>query len=356
MLYYKITNQDGKVWIMPKRNMRMGMMLYQPSAWKGWLLKTVFPSLQWCGILRRMLKIEKTACPLPEALQERLRDIFNCDCPEYSYFGGTPCVHQKATIQIYNGTKMLGYCKTTRNEAIYELFRHEQGVLDRLEEYGVSGVPRCLCCEKGFDDEYFFVQTTMKTRHSLVRHKFGALELQFLKQLADKTKYNCRFAETDQWGWLQRLQRDLWKLTPLEQNVITDGIKCVVQYFSDRGQCYFSAYHGDYTPWNMFVEEGQLFVFDFEYAGMRYIPYLDVLHYKTQTAIFEKGWGSEEIFNDYQLHKQEWISLFANHNIAYIAYLLDETAKFVCREGEIIPSDTQRLLNVWIPLMKNFLK
>lgn len=32
----------------------------------------------------------------------------------------------------------------------------------------------------------------------------------------------------------------------------------------------YGVYHADFTPWNMSVEEGQLFVFDWEYASLTY--------------------------------------------------------------------------------------
>ena len=38
MRYYRITNAEGKSWVMPERNMKVGMMLYQPSSKKGKLL------------------------------------------------------------------------------------------------------------------------------------------------------------------------------------------------------------------------------------------------------------------------------------------------------------------------------
>lgn len=41
------------------------------------------------------------------------------------YFGGTPCVHQKITIQISQKERILGYVKVTESEDIYQIFDHE---------------------------------------------------------------------------------------------------------------------------------------------------------------------------------------------------------------------------------------
>ena len=34
-VFYRLMNGDGKVWLMPARNMRVAMNLYQPSGIKG---------------------------------------------------------------------------------------------------------------------------------------------------------------------------------------------------------------------------------------------------------------------------------------------------------------------------------
>ena len=34
-LFYRFNNADGKIWIMPAKNLRTAMELYQPSGWEG---------------------------------------------------------------------------------------------------------------------------------------------------------------------------------------------------------------------------------------------------------------------------------------------------------------------------------
>ena len=60
-MFYKIQNADGKCWLMPRRDVRMAMALYQPSGWKGRLLKQLFPYVHWSKVVRRVLKIEEVA-------------------------------------------------------------------------------------------------------------------------------------------------------------------------------------------------------------------------------------------------------------------------------------------------------
>lgn len=51
--FYKLVNGDGKVWLMPARNMRIAMNLYQPSGIKGKLLKHFFRCSTISGLSAR---------------------------------------------------------------------------------------------------------------------------------------------------------------------------------------------------------------------------------------------------------------------------------------------------------------
>lgn len=354
MKYYKIANADGKVWVMPQKNMRLGMMLYQPSAWKGYLFKKLFPYLSWCKPVRMALHIELVQNPIPVEMRHKLEDVFGISNLEYSYFGGTPGVHRKVSIQIYKDGRILGYCKTTTNRDIYALFKHEEMILNELNRRKVKGIPLCIYSGEWKAGEFLFVQTTVKTIKSKIVHELDSVVSSFLSHLKRQTLVSCRFEETDEYEWLCRLEMNIYKLSKEEQIVVCKGIDNVKMFFKDKEHS-FSAYHGDYTPWNMFVEKETLFVFDFEYAGMRYIPYLDIMHHFTQTGIFEKGWDADVAYKTFLDEKVSLTTYYTDSEIAFIAYLLDQLAKYLSREITV-SSDTQQKLDIWIPLLSKLIK
>lgn len=348
--FFKITNADGKTWIMPSKNMQTGMMLYQPSSLKGKMLKRLFPYSFWCRALRKRLKIKDTQHPVIDSLRKEIETCFRESDLEYSYFGGTPCVHRKATIQVYKGRKILGYCKVSESDEIFCLFKHEQMVLDELNKRGVHGIPSCLYCGEWSEGHYLFVQSTVKTLQSKCIHSMTDNAIRFLTDLKARTSITCRLHETDEYEWIRLLKEKVNLLGDNERIVVCKCIELLDEYFKDK-EYVFSAYHGDFTPWNMFEEKENLFVFDFEYAGLRYIPFLDIFHSMTQIGIFEKGLDARSLYGNFIKRKMMLAKFFTDVRIAYIAYLIDVTAKFVCREKKEIPDGTQRLLDVWIPLM-----
>ena len=84
--FYKIVNADGKCWLMPMRNVRMGLALYQPSGWKGRLLKRWFPYVHWSKVVRRKLNIEVVEHVLEEDLKRVIGSAFGVGGFEYSVF------------------------------------------------------------------------------------------------------------------------------------------------------------------------------------------------------------------------------------------------------------------------------
>lgn len=112
--YLKITNKDGKVWLMPKQHMKTGLELYQPSSKKGMLLKRWLPWLYWLKPLMGKLGMSDIEYVMDPQIHHIIEKEFNQDAVEYSVFEGTPCVHQKTTIQIFKGENILGYCKVTK--------------------------------------------------------------------------------------------------------------------------------------------------------------------------------------------------------------------------------------------------
>ena len=427
-MFYKIENSDGKCWLMPVRNVRMGLALYQPSGWKGRLLKRWFPYVHWSKVVRRKLNIEVVEHVLEEDLKRVIGSAFGVGGFEYSVFEGTPSVHQKITIQVWKGERILGYVKVTRSEEVGRLFFQEMNFLKKITDnrlqitddsqrstvnsrrttvnsqhfiakgsktdgstvnitpFGrdfcsaqhstskldsafayrkkstvngqrstVNGqqiltpsatlVPlrqgdniegqqllRCvpeavaLRLESG---SWILIQSTRKTLRSKVVHEWGALQENFLKRLYDATAKEIVWEESDVAQALRDLRGHVdWLPMGVDGDVVARRIDAVMERMAGK-RVRYGAYHGDFTPWNMFVEGGELFVFDWEYAGRWYPMGLDRYHFWMQTAVFEKHWGVAELKRYMGSDEGKWID-----GEMLEMYVLDVMSKYVMREGK----------------------
>ncbi len=347
--FYRIVNASGKEWLMPSKNMTVAMNLYQPSGAKGKLLKTLFPYLHGIKFVRKALKVETMDCSLTDELQALISSLFDCDEFEFAVFGGTPCAHQKITIQIFKGDNILGYCKVSDSDEVTKLFERESKILEELRQAEVCGIPQCLFLGK-IGEVNVFAQTTEKTTKSSVVHNWSKSQNDFLDSLCEKTRRELPFEDTDFNATLSSLENHIdWLSSFVDKNSIINLISKIRDEHKNRNVVY-SAYHADFTPWNMFANGDNLFVFDWEYAQRTYPPNLDKCHFFTQTAIFEKHWNSEKIIEYIESNVEK---LYFDKKI-YFLYLLDMITRFTVREKGNITEDVLDSFKIWYNLLKHF--
>ena len=130
-----------------------------------------------------------------------------------------------------------------------------------------------------------------------------------------------------------------------DKSVVERAIRDIYNRWQGK-EVTFSAYHADFTPWNMFVEKGELFVFDWEYAKMTYPPMLDRYHFFTQTAIFERHWTSQDIIRYIGSNEGKWIN-----TDNYKAYLIEIIARFTLRERGKAEGDIAKSMTLWSDLL-----
>ena len=340
--FYRFGNADGKYWIVPAQGMRTAMNLYQPSGIKGKMVKALLPCLHWIVPVRKAIKAETVNCRLNSELHSLLCKIFDVQEIEFAIFEGTPSVHQKITMQLSQGNRILGYCKLSTNNDIKELFEKEYRTLDRLGNSGVTGVPKALHCGTLSNGMHVFVQSTEKRASSRVIHEWSALQEEFLAQLHEKTKALLPFEKSDYHTTLSVLEQRLeWLPQNIDHTVVAKAIAAVKEKYCGTVVEY-GACHGDFTPWNMFANGNVLFVFDFEYAGVSYPAGLDRYHFFTQTAVFEKHWGADEIIAYIGSNDGSWID-----KQQYAMYLLDVISRFTMREGGKVSGNAATPFALW---------
>lgn len=346
--FYSFANADGKRWWMPARHMAVGMNLYQPSGPKGKLVKQGLPWLHWNPIVRRMLHAERIKLALGDELKLLLENLFGSQELEFSIFGGTPCVHQKITMQISKGKHLLGYVKATEDKDIFQIFEHEKKILDTLHHLGIHQIPECLYCSTLKSGLYLFIQSTVKTQRSEVVHVWDNRHEQFLNDLTAHTQQEINFEDSDFYRDLNALEERLPMLE--NQTILYQAIREVKSLYTGK-RVVFAAFQADFTPWNMFAEKGKLFVFDWEYARLTYPPLLDYFHFLIQTAIFEEHLSEKEIADRYASQRNRLTKIWEQPDNALKCYLLAIISIYLQRENNQLEEGSRKRFNLWLALL-----
>ena len=348
--FYRFGNADGKYWIMPVRGMRTAMNLYQPSGIKGKTLKALLPLLHWLPPVRKAIHATTLHCSLGKELHTQLCNLFDTEHIEFSIFEGTPSVHRKITMQLSSGSRILGYCKLSESNDIKELFVKESEMLSWLADKGITDIPAVLYCGTQQCGMHIFVQSTVKTNASAIIHEWNGLHETFLAHLHEKTMQRVLFEDSDYYNCIVSLEKHIeWLPDNVDKELITGAVATIRQEYCGR-EVEFSAYHGDFTPWNMFKENGRLFVFDFEYSAKSCPPGLDRYHFFTQTALFEKKWGVDEITAFMASEEGAWID-----KGVYRLYLIEIISRFTMREGGKVTGKAATPFALWSNLLEKLI-
>lgn len=324
MQYWRLQNADGKHWIIPTKNVSTALGIYQPSYWKGKLLKRVLPLF---GVFAKFYSpFTLVDIPLDNNIIKCLEGVFPGHKLEYSVFLGTPSVHQKTVIQIYEGHNILGYAKVSEKECVKQLFDHEEIMLKELKEIGIKNIPQCLFNEKLDENQQLFVMTTEKNEKSVAIHSWSKWHEIFIEDLERKTHKKILFEGSDYARMMQNLSCRTNCLPPEQAAVVLNSIKRIKK--EHFGKYYdMAVMHGDFTPWNMFVQDNHLFVFDWEYAKRTCPMGLDKCHFFVQSAIFEKHLSAKQIIQLFENGQNEVLD-----NGILEMYLIAIIATYVCRE------------------------
>lgn len=325
-MYWKINNAEGKTWIIPTQNARVALQLYQPSGRNGKLLKALLPFFSHIVAIWSPFPVEKG--PIEPGLTAFLSEFFPNKQLTFSFFLGTPSAHKKSTIQVAENDSILAYCKTSNNPAVTTLFNREQSLLDWLVKVGIKHIPVCLYNNQvnGYDQQVF-VMSTEKDKNSEVIHQWSSLHDSFLKDLIDKTSTEYKFEDTDYYKIVSALKDRLNDLPDcMNRNVVDQSISAIFDNYSNK-QVNAVAMHGDFTPWNMFLQKDHLFVFDWEYALKSSPLNLDRYHFYSQQAFFEKHWNAAQVMEFMATEEGKWMQ--REHFKMYLILII---SVFVTRE------------------------
>lgn len=351
-LYFRFSNPEGKFWLIPSKQYRKGLALYQPTSRKGKILHRFFYLLSNFSALRKIAGIKKIKHSINPEFRKFITNSFGLEDVQISLFSGTPSTDQKIIIQIFNSKKIYGFCKITQSSEIAESFYRESRLLIHLSDLGMSRIPKSVFSGEWNENLSVFMQTTEKTEKSYTIHKFNDAHWNFLNDLHNKTSVLTEYLKSDFYNSISYLLSVTNRFSNDQMEIIMKTIEEVNSYYVNHNKIRFSAYHGDFTPWNCYFEKGSLYVFDFEYTKLSYPPLLDWFHFFTQVGIFKNEATPSYLLKAYKKERRELLKHFVNPEMMYKSYLLDIISFYQKREKGTLKGVVKDNMNTWVELLK----
>ncbi len=270
---------NARWWLVPLENgpvTASGLALFQPLLSSARLMKALAVGLSRFGLsrlwARNIIYISG---------ESALQQFFTHAKPlSLAYFTGTDSPHRKLAVQVMDSAgNIKGYAKVSRNPAVQALLQHEANTLNYVKTLNLetANIPNVLF-NGAMGNACVLVSDTLKTPKTKSVTKLQQIHLDFLQELADKTKADVQ----NKPDWLVDSLRNRFKqiknrLTPEWKARLEKAIAVIQQQKEHIRQPVMT--HGDFTPWNTFVAHGKLYVFDWEYADNKSSTGYDAIHF-----------------------------------------------------------------------------
>lgn len=270
---------NARWWLIPLESGSVaasGLALFQPLLASARRMKWVAQLLSRVG-LQRLWARHRVFLAGDPALGTHFS---NQSAASFAYFTGTDNPHRKLAVQVMDRAGgLLGFAKVTRDPQVALLLEHEAAMLRRARalELHCAHVPEVLFHGKT-QAASLLVTDTRKTASTPATTHLTRLHLAFLDELARKTAVRQPLlARTLASQYADRLTQCASRLGPEWHDRIVKAIALLEQ----QGDAELPAVlaQGDFTPWNSFLVDGRLYVFDWEYAQSQQVLGLDLVHF-----------------------------------------------------------------------------
>lgn len=314
--------RNGKRWLLSTEDFKLSLCLFHPNNWKGKLFRSAIIVLHKLHCVTILPAVSVVNYELDKHIYKHLTIVYRCSRFDYSIYSNDDGITPKQTIQVVNSGVILGYCHLSDSDKLLPKFEYEQEFLNYIKDKSIEDIPIPLylgVC----DNKAIFCQSTIMTKNSRYSNSWNEIHTEFLKLLLSKTEIVLPFEQTDFYHLLLKFENISSQINDNNNIcVLKEGIDNIFKVYQNK-IVHFCACHWDFTPWNMFVEKENLFVFDWEYAQKSFPPFIDYFHFFTQDCILNKGMADpKEIINDYLEKKHREFTNFSNQDITFLCYLV----------------------------------
>lgn len=330
-----INNRDTSIrWLYPAKNKEpIFLNLYNATGWKGQLFQTIF-KVGFKLKLKKWFKSGSFRVIAKELFLERISEQLTA--VQYAVFTGTVGVNRKAVISFEEAGKATQFLKMPLTRAVQKLVDKEAFYLKKLQTYSFKKLVIPQAKKTGNN---LMVSNVCPTK-ILNNSEFTKVHVSALHELYQQTTQPTFLKSTKVW---QSIHQDLDNIATAK--IVNDLSKEKVKncFRQLRGisdalaaieMLPMAIAHGDLTPWNSYLSEKQLHVYDWELADRLPLLY-DAFHYIFQTSILVKRIPFSEIkLQLAALEKDELVQSIltkfkVNFQQAYQFYLLRNTSYYL---------------------------
>jgi len=264
----------------------------------------------------------------------------------WAMFAGTPGSNNKALLYTAGSFYKIACTEIAKDLLINELANIRFASTSRL-----FSVPKTILHNANI------LQTADISNKGQRRNIFGRIHAKAVQGITQRYQRRCSIAD---WGYFQMLKKDLNTLDDerIPPNLIRK-LNNILEKIDETQSINLSFSHGDFTPWNCYIHNNKLSVYDWEMASCEKPKGFDFFHFIIQNGILvdKKPWKVilKEIKQKnritFHFNKDEFY-----HHLKF--YLLTNILAYlrIYSEQKIWHLQVYRLLQTWTEALGHFAK
>lgn len=337
--------KGGRGYLLPagKISAQRALDLYNARTRKAKALKLCIGASYSCGMSGQVMKSVRLTAPSDINAEDAketvlfgyLKERLGIENPYFAVSLGTPGPDRKPVIQIQDGAGLVaGYAKVGWNAATNGRMKNEADTLQNFSKksFDTFNLPEVIDAVD-WRGRYVTVLSPPEGDLGAAPEALSETYVNVLKELAVYNLTAHRLNESPFWDAAKEKVKNIssgYNRNILEQKVMP----LIEKRYGDR-LLPFHQSHGDFAPWNTYIVNGRLFLYDWEHSSPDSPAGRDLFHFVTQTNFLLENTNSYELYRTVPadtyngLTEGYWEQIEADENSANILFLLYLTGRLV---------------------------
>jgi len=261
------SRSNDRYWLLPlfsPRATQSGLKMFQPMTKSAQVAHMMIDITNKFGFNKLWCKSIIGLNGLPQINVNFPQQVFSC-----AYYTGTAGPHRKSTIQLMaNDGHILGYIKISRNQELCKYISNEAAMLRKIKllELKSVNIPNLLIFKSTDENNTILITDSRRKNVSYSPVSLGKIHVNFLHEITSRTIKKADKHNADNLSVYVR-EIAIKNLTSEWKERLLRG---AVYIKEQATELYLCMNHGDFTPWNIFIDYEGLYVFDWEYSNDLY--------------------------------------------------------------------------------------
>ena len=284
---------DSMRWIYPQENRTASFLnFYNSATLKAKLYSTITSLLFKFGMTSLSKSGSFTFFYKNEIKVEKL--INNISFDSYSIFTGTVGLNRKLLLELNSNGVSTHFVKIALNNNSLTLIQNE---IKSLRNLAITNNEHLVFPQiYEVSDPAICIASSIKTEKVKQHASLTNVHLNALNSLYKNSLFIDSFNNSSLYGKIDNNIKILKSTSKFkETESVKEKLKLIFNSIDKRSNILFANGHVDFTPWNMYVSENKLHLYDWELSQKRVPILFDLFHFIFQSNVLLKRKGFKDI-------------------------------------------------------------